>query len=55
MEQTQVKPSVPVPSTDDLSEWMNEGGCEAIDGCWVEPDGFCEHGRPSWLIYMGMI
>lgn len=23
--------------------------------CEVEPDGYCEHGRPSVLIAMGMI
>lgn len=45
----------PVPSLDQLDEWMAEGGCEATDGCWVEPDGVCEHGKPSWLIVLGMI
>ncbi len=34
---------------------MAEGGCEATDGCWVEPDGICEHGKKSWLIVLGMI
>ena len=43
------------PSLDQLEEWMAEGGAEATDGCWVEPDGHCEHGRPSWLIVLGMI
>jgi hypothetical protein len=32
-----------------------EGGCEATDGCWVEPDGVCEHGCKSWLIVLGVI
>jgi hypothetical protein len=35
--------------------WAEEGGCEAPDGCWVEPDGICEHGHRSWLLIMGMI
>jgi hypothetical protein len=34
---------------------MSEGGCEALDGCWVEPDGTCEHGEPSWLLRLGYI
>lgn len=43
------------PSLETLMEWEAEGGCEAIDGCWVEPDGRCSHGCPSWLIVLGLI
>lgn len=43
------------PSPEDLEEWLNDGYCEATDGCAVEPDGTCEHGAPSWLLQMGMI
>lgn len=43
------------PSFSDLAAWMEEGGCEALDGCWVEPDGHCEHGSPSWLLHYGLI
>ena len=43
------------PSTEQLVEWVAEGGCEATDGCWVEPDGECEHGKQSWLLDMGVI
>ncbi len=43
------------PSIEELEEWDTEGGCEATDGCWVEPDGHCEHGHPSWLLKLGMI
>ena len=43
------------PSLEQISEWLNEGGAEATDGCWVEPDGTCEHGKPSWLIELGLI
>jgi hypothetical protein len=28
---------------------------EASDGCSVEPDGVCPHGRPSPLLVLGMI
>lgn len=43
------------PTMDELQEWFDDGGCEATDGCWVEPDGVCEHGKSSWLIALGMI
>jgi len=34
---------------------MQDGEVEATDGCFVEPDGVCEHGHPSWLVYWGVI
>ena len=43
------------PSLRQLKEWEREAGCEATDGCWVEPDGECEHGCKSWLLELGMI
>ena len=43
------------PSLAELEEWNSECGCEAIDGCWVEPDGICEHGYNSWLLEFGYI
>jgi hypothetical protein len=47
---------VRTPSYEQLEEWMDEGGgCEATDGCWVEPDGICEHGHESWLVVMGLV
>ena len=45
----------PEPDLETLEHWMNDSGCEATDGCWVEPDGHCEHGKPSWLLKMGLI
>jgi len=43
------------PSVDTLYDWMdNHGGCKATDGCWVEIDGYCPHGKPSWAIEMGL-
>ncbi len=44
-----------VPCQKTLERWMNDGGCESLDGCWTEPDSSCEHGQPSWLMAMGMI
>ncbi len=46
----------PEPSIEDLIRWEREdSGCEATDGCWVEPDGRCQHGHDSWLIVLGLI
>lgn len=49
------KPTTPEPDIVDLEEWESEGGCEATDGCWVEPDGVCEHGHASWLLYLALV
>jgi len=46
---------VKIPSTKKLERWVCDCGCEAIDGCWVEPDGQCEHGFNSWLLELGYI
>ena len=43
------------PSLDQLEQWASDGIAEATDGCQVEPDGVCEHGRKSWLIEMGFM
>ena len=43
------------PSMATLESWSSECGCKAIDGCWVEPDGTCEHGYPSWLLALNYI
>jgi len=49
------KPASTTPSDEQLSQWMMDGVCEAVDGCTVEPDGTCEHGSPSWLIQLGFM
>ena len=45
------------PDVETLIQWEAEGGCEAAcpHGCWVEPDGVCSHGNPSWLLRLGLI
>lgn len=43
------------PSLDELEDWASDGECEATDGCIVEPDGVCPHGKPSWLLKLGLI
>ncbi len=49
------EPTTPRPGLDQLGEWLAEGGCEATDGCWVEPDGTCPHGHPSWALVLGFV
>lgn len=43
------------PTLRTLERWMSGGRAKATDGCTVEPDGHCEHGKPSWLLALGMI
>ena len=51
----QPAPTTEEPDLETIEEWDGDGGAEATDGCWVEQDGVCEHGHPSWLIRLGMI
>ena len=44
-----------IPDQETLEGWVFDSGCEAVDGCWVEPDGTCPHGSPSWLLVLGLI
>ena len=50
-----VKHSDAGPSIEELEEMVADGVAEAVDGCFVEPDGVCQHGSPSWLIAKGLI
>ena len=44
------------PCLSTLEKYVSEGIARAIDGCGgIEPDGYCEHGRPSWLLALGYI
>lgn len=51
------------PSLDTLHRWdWDRGGCEAVCGCFVEPDGECGQHRdaegkpaPSWMRAYGLI
>ncbi len=44
-----------LPASDTIERWVVDSVVEAIDGCSVEPDGHCEHGKPSWLLVLGLI
>jgi hypothetical protein len=49
-------PTTPEPGVETLEAWLwEDGGCEATDGCWVELDGRCPHGHPSWLLRLGWV
>ena len=49
------EPTVPRPGLEELEEMVSDCVVEATDGCFVEPDGWCEHGHPSWLVRLGLI
>jgi len=38
-----------------LMQWYDAGQAQATDGCRVELDGHCPHGKPSWFIVLGLI
>lgn len=43
------------PSVQELEEQSNDGVCDSVLGERVEPDGWDEHGSPSWLLALGLI
>jgi hypothetical protein len=43
------------PSLATMERWMSAGVAKATDGCRVEPDGRCPHGKKSWLLVLGLI
>jgi len=49
------KSSPKPPSIKTMERWVSVGIAKATDGCRVEPDGVCIHGKPSWILKLGMI
>ncbi len=43
------------PDMMEVEEGLDYGRCMSIAGETVEPDGWDEHGSPSWLLALGMI
>jgi|GEM_PF-3924423 len=44
------------PSEEEITEALYDGACYSVKcGCPVEPDGYCEHGYPSWLVALNII
>jgi len=44
-----------MPSIKTLERYSYDGIAKTPCGCRVEPDGYCEHNLPSWLIIAGII
>jgi hypothetical protein len=44
-----------VPKMDELEEWAYDSVVNSVAGERVEPDGYDEHGSPSWLLVLGLI
>jgi len=55
MENNQDQAVLQEPDFSTLMRWFVDGECEATDGCPIEQDGYCEHGNPSWFIFLGLI
>ena len=50
------KPTVEEPTMDELEDMVFDVEMPtATDGCIIDPDGICQHGYPSWLLYLGLI
>lgn len=43
------------PTIGTMRKWVSAGVARATDGCKVEPDGVCSHGKQSWLLVVGVI
>ena len=43
------------PTMATMQHWADNGYALATDGCKVEPDGYCPHGCPSWLLVYDLI
>jgi len=43
------------PSSGTMLRWLNEGRAKTEDGCWVEHDGVCPHGKESLILKYGLI
>jgi hypothetical protein len=44
-----------MPSDETMGKWSFDGVARTPDGCRTEPDGDCQHGWSSWLVYVGFI
>jgi hypothetical protein len=43
------------PSIATMESWDARGIARSVAGCNVEPDGYDEHGSPSWMLVLGII
>jgi hypothetical protein len=50
------EPTEEEPGLDELEDMLMDNIMHrATDGCDIEPDGTCQHGHPSWFLYLGLI
>ena len=43
------------PSVATLEKWSENGIAKSVFGAKVEPDGYGQHGEPSWMLAAGLI
>jgi hypothetical protein len=43
------------PTIDELGAVVDDAVCPSVMGEQVEPDGYDQHGSPSWLLALGLI
>lgn len=46
---------IKVPSMKRIDRWVHDSVCESVFGNTCEPDGYGEHGEPSWLLALGLV
>ena len=46
------EPTVDEPSAEMLEYMAKYGEDQATDGCAIEDGDACEHGYPSWFVYL---
>ncbi len=55
VKEMETTPTVEAPDIEHLMLLARDGVTEATDGCTVGiEDDYCEHGHPSWLLYLGL-
>ncbi|KKQ56281.1 MAG: hypothetical protein US74_C0016G0005 [Parcubacteria group bacterium GW2011_GWA2_38_13] len=54
-ERVVASPITDMPTSEQITEWLESDMCPATDGCIVEHDGICSHGYVSWLKYLGLV
>ena len=43
------------PDYECFAEWTFDRGCETLEGCTIEPDGWDYEGCPSWLLAVNLV
>jgi hypothetical protein len=49
------EPTTDEPTTETIARWIDERRARATDGCWIPSNlPACSHGRPNWLVVLGV-